>query len=136
MEKIINIAKNNKYFWFYPKSRNNIKTIINSNSKSKSKSIIRNKINKNIDLILIQIKYKKNTSKLFPENIFIHLTFYKIKNKRIYFLKNKLPGIVFFKNSFINKNNFKMSYLKNIVKKFYFDNIQTDIFKFKFYSNL
>ena len=138
MEKVSDISKNNKYFWFYPKSRSEIKYILNINSKSKAKTALKEKLkNKtDLDLVLVEVKHKEKTSKIFPENVFVHITFYQVRNGRFSSVKNKLPGIIFFKNSFINKNGFKTSYLKNIVKKFYFDGLVTKPMNFKYYSNI
>ena len=139
MEKAINISKNNKYFWFYPKSKSEIKLVLNNNSKSKSKILLKDKFikkNKEINLILIEIKYRETISKLYPENIYVIINFFKIKNNRFYSNNDKLPGKVFFKNSFLNNKGFNKQYFKKIVKKFYFNGIETKLLNFKYYSNL
>ena len=43
MEKALELSKNNKYYWFYPKSKSEIKLVLNNNSKSESKNILKNK---------------------------------------------------------------------------------------------
>lgn len=138
MDKVFEISKNNKYFWFYPKSKSEIKYILNNNSKSKAKELLKNilKNKHNPDIVLVEVRYKEKTSKIFPENVLVHITFYQIKDNKFSSVKNKLPGIIFFKNLFINKNGFKISYLKNIVKKFYFDKLVTKPMNFKYYSNV
>jgi len=137
MEKALELSKNNKYFWFYPKSKSEIKLVLNNNSKSESKNILKNKFkNKTVDLILITLKNEKNTSKLFPENIYVIINFYKIENNRFYSNKDKIPGKVFFKKSTLENKGFKTDYLKKIVKKFFFDGIETKLLNFKYYSSL
>ncbi|ADO67246.1 hypothetical protein crov213 [Cafeteria roenbergensis virus] len=139
MEKALKISKNNKYFWFYPKNRSEIKLVLNNNSKAESKDILKKKFikkNKTIDLVLVTIKNELTITKLFPENIYTLINFYKIENNRFYSNKNKLPGKVFFKKVFLDKNSFKTEYLKKIVRKFYFDGVVTKLLNFKYYSNL
>ena len=138
MEKVKDISKNNKYFWFYPKNKKNIKYILNINSKSQAHHALKKKLKnrQNIDLVLIEVRYKNKTSKIFPENVYIILTYYQVKDGKFSSIKNKLPGVVFFKNTFIQENGFKTSYLKHIVKKFYFDGVITRLMQFKYFSNL
>lgn len=138
MEKAVEISKNSKYFWFYPKSKSEIKLVLNNNSKSESKSILKEKLSKkkSVDLVLITVKNEKNTSKLFPENIYVIINFYQIENNRFYSNKDKIPGKVFFKKSTIEKKGFKNDFLKRVVKKFFFDGIETKLLNFKFYSSL
>lgn len=131
-------AKYNKYFWFYPNSKNKIRLVLNTNSKSESKSILKKrlKLKKNVDLILIKVNYRDKTSRLFPENIYATINFYKIENNRFYSNKTLPPGKIFFKNSFLEENGFKIIYLKKIVKKIFFDKIKTKLLCFKYYSEL
>ena len=138
MEKVKDISKNNKYFWFYPKNKKQIKYILNVNSKSKAKEALKKKLKnrQNLDLVLIQVKFKDETSKIFPENVFIHLSYYQVKDGKFSHIKNKLPGIVFFKKSFIEKHGLKTSHLKYIVKRFYFDGVVTRLMQFKYFYNL
>lgn len=138
MDKVSDISKNNKYFWFFPKNKNDIKYILNINSKSKAKAELKNKLKnkQNIDLVLVQVNFKDKTSRIFPEKVFVHITFYQVRNGRFSSVKNKLPGVIFFKDSFINNKGFKTRYLKNIVKKFYFEGLETKLMNFKYYSNI
>lgn len=136
MEKAFSLSKNNKYFWYYPESKSNIRFILNSNSKTTSINLIKKHFkNKNIDLIQIQIKYKKTISKLYPDNLYVIVNYFQLKNNRLYSL-DKGPHKIFFKNSFIIKNKFKTSYLKNIIKKLYFKNKSSNLLDFKYYHNL
>jgi len=138
MEKTKEISKNNKYFWFYPKSKKDIKLVLNINSKSESKKLLKEKfLNKKlVNLVLVKLNFKPRTSKLFPENTYVTVEFYNIENNKFYKLRQKLPGMVFFKNKFIENNGFKKNYLKKIVKKFYFDGLETKILNWKYYSQL
>lgn len=138
MEKVQELSKNNKYFWFYPKDKSNIKFILHNNSLTEGKEFIKEKFSKkkDTDIILIQTKFTEKTSPLFPQHFHTVLTFYQTKNGRLYKIKNKNPGIVFFKNSFIESKGFSSKYLKKIVKKFYFDEIETPLLNYKYYNSL
>lgn len=140
MDKVLDLSKNNKYFWFYPKNKKEIKLIYKNNSKVNGKKNLKEKLNKYkfksiIPIVLLTIKYREKKSKLYPENSYVIINFFEYKNNRIYELKNT-PGKVFFKNSFLEKNKFKTLYLKNIVKKFYFDQVKTALLNFKYYGDL
>ena len=136
MENIIDCTKNNKYFWFYPKSRKDIKMVLNINSKLESKKILKKKFyNKDVALVLIKVLYREKTSKLFPDKIYILIDFFNLRNNRFKSDKEKLTGKVFFKNKTI-KRGLKTSFLSRIVKKFYFDDVETPLLNFKYYDNL
>lgn len=138
MEKVQELSKNNKYYWFYPKDRINIKFILHNNSLSDGKEFINDKFKnkKETDIILIQLKYTEKTSPLFPQNFHTVLNFFKVSNGKLRKVRNKNPGVVFFKNSLIKDKGFTVKYLKKIVKKFYFDGIETPLLNFKYYNSL
>ena len=122
----IGILKNNNYFWFYPKSKQEIKFIVNDNSFFNCYDLIREKFNKNPknkdifrDIVFLIITYDDMNK---HSNIKVVVNFYKIKNELIIAKEDEPYYNVYFNNNFIIKKGLKIKYLKNIVKHFYFGN--------------
>jgi hypothetical protein len=123
IQKINIFIKNNKYLWFYPKDKKNIKLLHKSNNKSQSKKHIKNLINssKEKQIILFQFNYRKKTTKFFPTKFNIKITFFILKNNR---LKEDRIEVIFFKDKNLKYALKNKTFLK-IIKKFYFKQVKS-----------
>jgi hypothetical protein len=136
MEKIKNKVTKYKYFWYYPKNKNNIILITKGDNKTETKKKLLSKMkNKEKNIVLITLKYKDKVTNLSPGHIIVSFTEYQINNNKITELKKGKSGAIYYDKEYLKEAGFKYKDLKNIIKKVFIDNRKVNPFG-EFYADL